>query len=70
MNDRITMVEDGDDNTKFGQQPLAALGPLSGTEEKGQQILPDSGGSLQHGQDSKLIVPEMPLPPQPPAEDD
>jgi hypothetical protein len=70
MSDRITMVEDGDDNSKFGQQPLATLGgPLSGTEEKGQQVLPDSG-SLRHGQDSKLILPEMPLPPELPADDD
>ncbi|MFG1820600.1 hypothetical protein ACGFIF_43055 [Kribbella sp. NPDC049174] len=68
MSDRITMVEDGDDNSKFGQQPLATLGPLSGTEEKGQQVLPTSG-SPRPGQDSKLILPEMPLPPELPADD-
>lgn len=67
MNRTTKMVEGGDDNSKFGQRPLA----VGGTEERGQQVLPTSGNPPRAGQDtSKLIVPEMPLPPQPPAEDD
>jgi hypothetical protein len=70
VNDTIKMV-DGDDGNKFWQRPLSLGGPLKGTEEKGQQILPTTGNPRKAGQDtSKLIVPEMPLPPQPPAEDD
>lgn len=63
------MVDDSDDSQKYGQHLLG--GPLKGTEEKGQQVLPRTGNPPQAGQNAnKLIVPEVPLPPQPPAEDD
>ncbi|GAA1616282.1 hypothetical protein GCM10009789_82840 [Kribbella sancticallisti] len=65
MTDRINMVDSSDDSLKHGQK---LLGPLKGTEEKGQQVLP-AGDAPRPGQDSdKLVLPPMPLPPELPAD--
>jgi hypothetical protein len=62
----IKMVDSGDDNLKHGQRTV----PVGDSHERGQQILPGSRNPRAGQDTSKLIVPEMPLPPQPPAEDD
>jgi hypothetical protein len=62
----IKMVDSGDDNLKHGQRMV----PVGDSQERGQQILPGSRTPRAGQETSKLIVPEMPLPPQPPAEGD
>ncbi len=62
----IKMVDNGDDNLKHGQR----LVPIGDAQERGQQILPGRGKPHAGQDSSRLTVVEVPLPPQPPAEDD
>ncbi|TCO42424.1 hypothetical protein EV646_11346 [Kribbella antiqua] len=59
MTSGIKMVDSGDDNLKHGQRTL----PVGDSQERGQQILPGSRNPRPGQDTSKLLLPEMPLPP-------